>query len=301
MSARCDLSRMLLPTVREVMSRPVVTVTADVGAREVARQLTEQDIGSLVVVEGEQPVGIVTRTDIVALFAAGDGEAVAVGEMMSEGPVTVEPAATLQEAASLLAEHAITKLPVVDDSRLVGIVTATDLSNYVSTGAMTPDEPVPRQRTRYRPDTAYEDDDWTVQSYGTEDGLDVGDRVSFAKTLDEDDVATFADASGDTNRLHLDESFAAGTRFGGRIVHGTLVVGVISAALARLPGLTIYISQQVTFTGPVEIGARVTARCSVVEELGRNRYRLTTTVETQDGETVLDGQATVLADPLPDI
>lgn len=292
---------MFVPTVREIMTQPVETVTTDVSARTAAGKLRERDIGSLVVVANGHPVGIVTSTDFVSLFAAGgDGDAVDVDEMMSENPVTVDPDAKLTVAAGLLADNGVTKLPVVEEGSLVGIVTTTDLSSYVSAGAMMPEEPVPRQRQRYRPDTAYEDDDWSFQSYGTEDGLDVGDRVTFSKALSEDDIEAFAAASGDTNRLHLDAEFAHGTRFGGPIAHGTLVVGVISAALARLPGLIIYISQQVTFLGPVEVGERVTAHCSVVEALGRNRYRLTTTVDTQDGETVLEGQATVLAESLPE-
>ena len=63
----------------------------------------------------------------------------------------------------------------------------------------------------------------------------VGDRVRFSKTISEDDVRAFAEASGDTNRLHLDDEYAEDTRFGRRIAHGTLVGGLISAALARLP------------------------------------------------------------------
>lgn len=283
------------------MSRPAETVTTAVSAREAATRLHDSDIGSLVVVEDDRPVGIVTRTDVVALFAAGgDGGAISVGEMMSENPVTIGPDATVTVAASTLAEHEITKLPVVESGRLVGIVTSTDLAHYVSTGAMTPSASVEPQRHRYRPDTAYELDDWNFQSYGTEDGLGVGDRATFAKTITEDDVEAFADASGDTNRLHLESDFAAKTRFGERIAHGTLVTGLISAALARLPGLIIYLSQQVTFRGPVALGERVTARCTVVEDLGPSRYRLETSVETDAGETVVEGHATVLADPLPE-
>ncbi len=130
--------------------------------------------------------------------------------------------------------------------------------------------------------------------------LGIGDYVRFSKPLVDGDVHAFAQASGDTNRLHLEDEFAEGTRFGGRIVHGTLVSGLISAALARLPGLTIYLSQDVEYRGPVEIGERVTADCEIVEDLGEDKFRLTTIVETSDGETVIDGEAVVLIDALPD-
>jgi 3-hydroxybutyryl-CoA dehydratase len=129
--------------------------------------------------------------------------------------------------------------------------------------------------------------------------LTVGDRVRFSKTLTDRDVAGFAAASGDTNRLHLDDGFAEETRFGGRIVHGTLVSGLISAALARLPGLTIYLSQDVRFLGPVRPNTRVTAVVEILEDLDDNRYRLSTVVDDEDGETVVEGEAVVLIDDLP--
>ena len=89
--------------------------------------------------------------------------------------------------------------------------------------------------------------EWDVVFHGDEEALDVGDRICFTKTLTEADVDRFAAASGDTNPIHLDEEWASETRFGGRIVHGILASGLISAALARLPGSVIYLSQDVEF------------------------------------------------------
>jgi acyl dehydratase len=151
------------------------------------------------------------------------------------------------------------------------------------------------------PELTYSKPDWTFEH--TEDGdgiVSVGDRIRFSKRLTEEEIQVFADASGDTNRLHLDSDFAEETRFGRQIVHGTLVSGVISAALARLPGLTIYLSQDLQFLGPVDIGEKVTAVVEVVEDLGDGRYRLTTVVEDEDGETVIDGEAIVLIDEVPE-
>jgi len=129
--------------------------------------------------------------------------------------------------------------------------------------------------------------------------LGVGDRVTFAKTITDEDVRQFAASSGDTNPLHLDDEFASDTRFGGRIAHGTLVGGLISAALARLPGLTIYLSQDLEFHNPVSVGDRLTAEVEIVEDLGDDQYRLTTRV--LDGEDVIiDGEAVVLIDDLPE-
>ncbi|AEH37381.1 MaoC family dehydratase [Halopiger xanaduensis] len=144
--------------------------------------------------------------------------------------------------------------------------------------------------------------DWTFErTVDDRNAIGVGDNVTFEKTLSDDDVRAFAQISGDTNRLHLDDEFAAQTRFGERIVHGTLVSGLISAALARLPGLTIYLSQDLEFRGPVKIGDRVSARVEVVEDLGNDQFRLETRIRDEsDDETVIDGEAVVLVDELPD-
>ena len=140
---------------------------------------------------------------------------------------------------------------------------------------------------------------WEVSiTADSREGLGVGDSVEFSKTISDADVRRFAASSGDTNPLHLDDEFAETTRFGGRIAHGTLVGGLISAALARLPGLTIYLSQDLEFHAPVRIGDRATADCEIVEDLGHDQYRLTTTVAVED-EVVIDGEAVVLVDELP--
>lgn len=141
--------------------------------------------------------------------------------------------------------------------------------------------------------------EWTVESsVAAPHDLAVGDVVRFTKSVTEADVDRFAAASGDTNPLHLDEDFAEATRFDGRIVHGTLVSGLISAALARLPGNVVYLSQEVEFRSPVRVGEAVTAVVEVVEDLGEDRYRLRTTVETP--ETVaIEGEAVVLVGEAP--
>jgi acyl dehydratase len=136
------------------------------------------------------------------------------------------------------------------------------------------------------------DAELTTTDYGE---FGVGDHVRFTKTISEEDITRFAAASGDTNPVHLDETWAEQTRFEGRIVHGTLASGLISAALARLPGGVIYLSQDVEFQAPVRIGDRLTAEVEVVEDLGGNRFRLRTVVERgRDGTQVIDGEAVIL-------
>ena len=146
---------------------------------------------------------------------------------------------------------------------------------------------------------AFGDEAWVMERSTDEyDDLGVGDYVRFSKPIRETDVSAFAHVSGDTNRLHLEEEFAADTQFGGRIAHGTLVAGTISAALARFPGLTVYLSQDLEFHAPVEIGDVVTAECEIVERLGDDRFRLRTTVYTDEEQTVIEGEAVVMIKPL---
>ncbi len=133
-----------------------------------------------------------------------------------------------------------------------------------------------------------------------EGDLSVGDAVRFSKTVTEDDIERFAAASGDTNPIHLDDEFAEGTRFKGRIAHGILVSGLISAALARLPGSIVYLSQDLEFRAPVRIGDELTATVEIVEDLGGDQYRIQTTVsKVGEDDPVVDGEAVVLVDEPP--
>lgn len=282
---------MLVPIhVSEVMVSPVETVPPETAIREVATRLRTADVGSLVVVEAGDPVAIVTESDLVAAVADGRNPEDPVRAVASEPLVTVEPSVRLPAVADRLQAHEIKRLPVVDDGELVGIVTTTDLAHYL-----------PRYALRVRP---HEPDrsDWRFEF---EDraaaGVTVGDVVRFSKVISADDVRAFADASGDENPIHLDPEYAEHTRFGHPIVQGILTVGVVSAALARLPGLTIYLSQDVSFLNPVDVGATVEAVCEVVDDLGGGRFRLTTRVFDDDGELVVDGNATVLIDDAPEV
>lgn len=147
---------------------------------------------------------------------------------------------------------------------------------------------------------AYDRADWAVErDVEDTESVAVGDRVAFAKTISAEDVEAFARVTGDTNRLHLDEDYAAGTRFGGPIVHGGLLVGVVGAALARLPGVVVYLSQEASFDRPVGIGDRVRVTCTVREQLGDGRYRVRTTIGGSYGNDFVTGQARILVDDPP--
>ena len=85
----------------------------------------------------------------------------------------------------------------------------------------------------------------------------------------------------------------------GRIAHSGLVAGTISVALARFPGVVIYLSQDLEFREPVELGRTVTATCEIVEALGESRYRLETTAVDEAENTVIAGEAVVVINPPP--
>ena len=124
-----------------------------------------------------------------------------------------------------------------------------------------------------------------------------GDTASLSKTISDDDIRAFAEATGDRNPLHLDEEFAKETRFGRCIAHGMLSASLISAVIANeLPGQgSIYLGQTLQFVAPVFPGDTVTARVTVsaIRE-DKPILKLETVCINQHSEVVIRGEATVL-------
>ncbi len=130
--------------------------------------------------------------------------------------------------------------------------------------------------------------------------LEIGMTATRTKLMTENDVRQFAEVSGDTNSVHLDEAYAATTQFGKRIVHGMLTASLISAILGiDLPGLgTIYLNQTLSFKAPVFIGDEITAKVELIKYREERRIAtFRTTCTNQDGTLVLDGEAVVIAPP----
>jgi 3-hydroxybutyryl-CoA dehydratase len=125
----------------------------------------------------------------------------------------------------------------------------------------------------------------------------IGDKITRTQTITDETIRTFAELTGDTNPVHLDDGYAATTRFGRRIAHGMIAGGLISAALANdLPGPgTVYLSQTLNFKAPVYPGDTVTATIEV-KSLHANKpiATLSTTCVNQDDVIVLEGEAVVL-------
>lgn len=99
------------------------------------------------------------------------------------------------------------------------------------------------------------------------DQMYIGQSASMSKTVTEADIILFAGITGDFNPAHIDEEYAKNSMFKGRIAHGMLSAGFISAALAmKLPGPgCIYLNQSMKFKAPVRIGDTVTATVTVTE------------------------------------
>ena len=125
-------------------------------------------------------------------------------------------------------------------------------------------------------------------------GVDVGFKTTYERTITEKDINLFAEVSGDFNPVHLNEEFAKKTLFGGRIAHGALSLGFISAAMTKLPGLVIFLGATDKFLAPVRIGDTVTV---VGEVIGVRKDKGIVTLKTsctnQRGEALVEGEWTI--------
>lgn len=104
-----------------------VTTSPKVTVKEAAKIMVNQSIGSLVVVEKGKLVGIVTERDILKYIATSTKPHTPISKIMSKNVKTVKSDSDIEEAAAIMTQNKIKKLPVVDKGKLVGIVTATDL------------------------------------------------------------------------------------------------------------------------------------------------------------------------------
>lgn len=127
--------------------------------------------------------------------------------------------------------------------------------------------------------------------------LEIGMTRHVTKMVTDRDIEMFAEVSTDRNPVHLDEDYARDTMFEGRIAHGMLTAGLISAVIGeQLPGHgTIYLGQSLKFMAPVRPGEAVRAEARV-ESIDLSRRRVTLATRCLVGDTVvLKGEAVVLA------
>lgn len=127
--------------------------------------------------------------------------------------------------------------------------------------------------------------------------ISIGMQRSLSKTIGDAEIAMFAELSTDHNPVHLDDDYARDTIFEGRIAHGMLTAGLISAVIGeQLPGHgTVYLGQTLKFRAPVRPGDRVEATV-IVRDIDHAKRRVTLDCACRVGDTVvLEGEALVLA------
>ena len=127
--------------------------------------------------------------------------------------------------------------------------------------------------------------------------IEMGMSRSLRKTVTDEDIEMFATISTDRNPVHLDDDYARDTIFEGRIAHGMLTAGLVSAVIGeQLPGHgTVYLGQSLKFLAPVRPGDMVEAVVTVTDiDFSKRRVRMDCAC-TVDGKKVLVGEANVLA------
>jgi len=121
--------------VRDVMSKEVKVVRPDTTVKEVVATMNKFDIGSIIVVQGERPVGIITERDILRRLVEPclAPETLTARHIMTSPVTTINETATIEEAAKLMAKKRVKRLPVMSNEKIVGIVTFTDIVTKVPT------------------------------------------------------------------------------------------------------------------------------------------------------------------------
>ena len=116
-------------TVGDVLTPDIISISCMRTARDAAELMHTADVGAVVVTDGGQLVGLVTDRDLVVrVLAAGGGPDTPVSEACSGDLVTVSPDDDVADAARVMAQHAVRRLPVVSGDKVVGIVSLGDLA-----------------------------------------------------------------------------------------------------------------------------------------------------------------------------
>jgi CBS domain-containing protein len=119
-------------SVATAMTTPVTTVAPDTTMVDAARELRGAAIGALVVLAGDDILGLVTESDIITVVTDGTGlETATVSDCMTAPVTTIRSDRTVTDAGERMRDRSIRRMPVVDDGELVGIVTTTDLAYYM--------------------------------------------------------------------------------------------------------------------------------------------------------------------------
>jgi CBS domain-containing protein len=115
--------------IRDIMSGNPVMINKKASVLDAVKEMKSEMVGSIIVVEDGKPIGILTESDILRKIVAEEKDAakIAVEEVMSSPPITISPDANIEEAVKIMGKYKIRRLPVVENGKLVGMVTERDI------------------------------------------------------------------------------------------------------------------------------------------------------------------------------
>ena len=127
-----------MPNVKDFMTKEVVTIQSSKSIQEAAELMSSKEVGDLVVTDGEKPIGIITERDFVRRVVAKRQPLNAkVSEIMTKPLIVIDQDSSLKEAARIMLNKKIRRLPVIKDNKLIGIITATDFATHLSRRTLT--------------------------------------------------------------------------------------------------------------------------------------------------------------------
>jgi len=119
--------------IRDIMEKNVITIEDDKTALDAAHLISEKDVSFLVIMKNNIPIGVLSESDFVKRLAADDKKAseVIVSEIMSSNFRWVEPETEIEDAIQKMLNNNIRRLVILDNSKLVGVITQTDLTEFL--------------------------------------------------------------------------------------------------------------------------------------------------------------------------
>ena len=121
--------------VRDIMTKDLLTISEKDTALKAAQLMSEKGVSSLIVLSDNQPIGIITERDFIKKICLKELKlsAVKVGDMMSKIRTSASPDTSIDVAVQRMVNNRIRRLPIIDNGKLVGIITVTDLAKYLRT------------------------------------------------------------------------------------------------------------------------------------------------------------------------
>lgn len=119
--------------IRDIMQKNVITIDLEKSALDAANLLSEKDISFLIIIQNGKPIGLVTERDFLKKVSAKNRLAseIALSEIMSKKFRSVEPSTDIEDAVQKMLNNNIRRLVVIEDEKLAGVVTQTDLASYL--------------------------------------------------------------------------------------------------------------------------------------------------------------------------